>query len=186
MGGRRAGERAEATTPFSRCATGWVADATDETKDTELSELDELEGISQQQLRAALAPTMVADTPVGAQHTANVERARWAVQWAVDEKPDELDWPEHTEVLESISLKQLREALFTFPAGTGLGCDGIHPRALLRLSDEELQHWLAFFLKCERIGSWPKGVGVVIVVLLPKADGGFRPVGLIPNSPDFG
>ena len=65
---------------FSRSTTGWVADATDHQVGTNLSELDELEGISQEQLNAALAPSSVAGTPVGAQYAANVEKVRWGIQ----------------------------------------------------------------------------------------------------------
>ena len=36
---------------------------------------------------------------------------------------------------------------------------------------------------CEREGTWPVRVGVVVVVLLPKAEGGYRPIGLIPHMP---
>ena len=46
-----------------------------------------------------------------------------------------------------------------------------------------LRQWLAFYLKCEREGKWPAAVGVVVVVLLPKPDGGFRPIGLLPKDP---
>ena len=66
---------------FSRSTTGWAADSTDDQVSTELSELDDLEGISQEQLRAALAPSNVAGTPVGAQYAANVEKVRWGIQW---------------------------------------------------------------------------------------------------------
>lgn len=97
--------------------------------------------------------------------------------------PDELQWPDNMDTLDPVSLRQFREVLFTFPAVTGLGRDGIHPRALLRLPDDILALWLSFFFKCERNGSWPAGVGVVVVVLLPKTDGGFRPIGPIPNAP---
>ena len=160
-----------------------MADQTDEQVGTNLSELDDLEGISREQLKAALAPSNVAGTPVGAQYAANVEKVKWGIQWDVDAQPDQLEWPEETETLEPISLSQFRQALFTFPAGAGLGWDGIHPRALLRLPDDVLQQWLALFLKCEREGRWPAGFGVVVVVLLPKPDGGYRPIGLIPNTP---
>ena len=36
-------------------------------------------------------------------------------------------------------------------------------------------------LKCERAGCWPDAVGVVIIVLLAKPDGGWRPIGLLPH-----
>ena len=82
-----------------------------------------------------------------------------------------------------LSLKAFKEALHSFPIGTGLGWDAVHPRALLRLSDDDLRQWMALLIKCERTGEWPGKVGVVIVVLLPKPDGGYRPIGLIPFLP---
>ena len=36
---------------------------------------------------------------------------------------------------------------------------------------------------CESAGRWPSAVQMVIIVLLAKADGGFRPIGLIPAIP---
>ena len=125
-----------------------------------------------------------AESPLGSQNLANAERANWGIQWAVGSEHDLLDWPDDDlDPLPPMSLKQFKEALFTFPAGTGLGWDGIHPRALLRLPDDVLLEWMAFFLKCERTGKWPNNVGFVVVVLLPKTEGGFRPIGLIPFAP---
>ena len=98
-------------------------------------------------------------------------------------KHDKLEWPDETEPLSPLSIKKFRDALFTFANGTGLGWDGIHPRALLRLPDEVIAQWMALMLKCERTGQWPDEAGLVVVVLLPKPDGGFRPIGLLPFLP---
>ena len=58
-----------------------------------------------------------------------------------------------------------------------------HPRVLSRVSDFLLR-WLALILwRCEQTGSWPKAVYYVVIVLLPKGDGTFRPIGLIPWLP---
>ena len=38
-------------------------------------------------------------------------------------------------------------------------------------------------LECERTGVWPEGVALVLIALLPKTDGGFRPIGLMPGPP---
>ena len=66
------------------------------------------------------------------------------------------------------------------PGGTGLGWGGIHPRAILRLSDETLE-WLADVLRHrETTGAWPDEVSIVIIALLPKTDGGFALSGLSP------
>ena len=42
---------------------------------------------------------------------------------------------------------------------------------------------MALMLKCERHDLWLVNVGVVVVVLLPKGDGTFRPIGLLPHLP---
>ena len=98
-------------------------------------------------------------------------------------KPDDLQWPQDAQQLPPMSLKRFKAAFVSFPAGTGLGWDAVHPRALLRLPDEVLYQWMALLLKCEREGRWPDDVGVVLVVLLPKPEGGFRPIGLLPHLP---
>ena len=106
---------------FARTATGWTQDAADQQQPTNLSELDDLEGVSLVQLRAALEPSEEAGTPIGAQFSANVERARWGAQWAAGSKPDELQWPEDMPPLTPVSLRIFKGVLFSFPAGTGLG-----------------------------------------------------------------
>ena len=65
---------------------------------------------------------------------------------------DVLDWPDETEPLPPMTLKLFKAALFSFANGTGLGWDGVHPRALLRLPDEVLYLCIALMLKCKRSG----------------------------------
>lgn len=89
--------------------------------------------------------------------------------------------PEATEGLPAMSLERFKRTLFSFAAGTWLGWDGVHPRALLRLPDPTLRRWMALMLKCERHGLWPVNVGMVVIVFLPKGDGTFRPIGLLPH-----
>ena len=71
----------------------------------------------------------------------------------------------------------------TFPSGSGLGWDGIHPKALDRLDDATIQLLIDLLGICERLGKWPMAIQLVIVVLLPKTDGGWRPIGLLPVLP---
>ena len=61
--------------------------------------------------------------------------------------------------------------------------DDLHPRALLRLPDSLLLALLALLAACEHQGRWPRAVAIVIVALLPKPDGGRRPIGLFPWLP---
>ncbi len=75
-------------------------------------------------------------------------------------------------------LGAVLEVAMTFPVDTGLGWDGIHPRCLNRLS-KELLAWLVLILKrSEKSGRRQEAVELIIIVLLPKPDGGFRPIGL--------
>ena len=168
---------------MSRTTTGWIPDKVDIQQETTLSELDDLEGLSPEQLQAAIAYSPDVATPLATQNAANSERQAWGTQWAVDSAHDVLVWPETLDPLPPMSLKRFKDTLASFAAGTGLGWDGVHPRALLRLPDDVLLQWMALLLKCERFGIWPRQVGIVVVVLLPKTDGGFRPIGLLPFLP---
>ena len=75
----------------------------------------------------------------------------------------------------------VRAACRSFPANTGLGVDAIQPRALLRLSDEAIRALCRLLMAIELYGSWPALVRMVLVILLPKPDGGRRPIGLLPT-----
>ena len=99
----------------------------------------------------------------------------WAEQWG------SILWPKDMGAAPvKLMIPALTQAAMTFPTGTGLGWDGIHPRAICRLSESTLE-WLAKVLyRCEVIGEWPEAVDVVIIALLPKSDGGLRPIGLMP------
>ena len=77
----------------------------------------------------------------------------------------------------------LMQAALTFPAHLGLGWDGIHPRMLARVSPF-LLNWIACtLLHCELVGGWSEQDGVVVIVLIPKGDGTYRPIGLLPWRP---
>ena len=59
-------------------------------------------------------------------------------------------------------------AAMTFPVGTGLGWDGIHPRAICRLSYDTLL-WIAEVIHlCEVTGIWPIEVDIVVIAPVPK------------------
>ena len=75
----------------------------------------------------------------------------------------------------------IRAAAESFPPNTGLGADGFAPRAIARLSSPALQALIALLLGFEASGSWCQAVNLVLFVLLPKLDGGRRPIGLFPT-----
>ena len=84
---------------MSRTAMGWIPDKCDVQEEVNLSELDDLEGLSQEQLRTAIAYSPLAATPLATQGAANSERKAWGAQWASDSLHDELIWPDETEQL---------------------------------------------------------------------------------------
>ena len=73
------------------------------------------------------------------------------------------------------------KAAASLPAATALGSDNISPRAFLRLPTVFFEVLSRLLEQFERAGSWPAAFGPVITALLPKADGGFRPIGLFPS-----
>ena len=97
------------------------------------------------------------------------------------EKPEEIVWPNGMGAPPAkLMVEAIAQAAMTFPVGTGLGWDGIHPRAICRLSQDTLE-WLAKVLyHCEPAGRWPELIDVVVIALLPKSDGVLHPIGLIP------
>ena len=72
------------------------------------------------------------------------------------------------------------EASQTFLADTGLGHDNVSPRAIARLSADSILALACLFMAFERFGDWAEILDLVLIVVLPKGDGGFRPIGLFP------
>ena len=85
--------------------------------------------------------------------------------------------------LPKLVVEELLEASRTLPVETGLGWDLWHPRVIERLSYSTLILLVTILLECEQTGEWPAGVSLVLIALLPKPDGGFRPIGLLPTAP---
>ena len=54
------------------------------------------------------------------------------------------------------------------------------PRAVAVLPDSRLQQLADLLNACGAQGRWPTECELVLIVLLPKPDGGKRPIGLFP------
>ena len=78
-------------------------------------------------------------------------------------------------------MDDLVAAIRTFPADTALGTDAYHPRILLRLGPSLLPALLNVLYLCELLGSWPQAISDVLIALLPKPAGGYRPIGIFPS-----
>ena len=96
--------------------------------------------------------------------------------WRTFRNWEKLTWaPE----LPPITTSMLREVAKSYKEFTGRGSEGIHPRWIGWLSDPLLELIADLLMMLEAGGYWPEQLEA-LVVLIPKADGGRRPVGLLP------
>ena len=170
---------------MSRTAIGWVPAHVAVPVPVSLSEADSLDGVDEALLTESLEYGAEASSlPLNPQQAADQAADVWAAEWGVGLELPDVAWPADLGPLPPpLLLPALQRALAEFPASTGLGWDNLHPRALLRLSDGLLLALLRLLTACERIGRWPKAVAMVVIALLPKPDGGRRPIGLFPWLP---
>jgi hypothetical protein len=84
-------------------------------------------------------------------------------------------------VLPTLCVSAALAACRSFLAATAFGWDKAHPRALERLPLEGIRALLRIFILSEVLGSWPRGIGVILVALLQKPGGGLRPIGLLTS-----
>ena len=124
---------------------------------------------------------------MAAQQAAEAVAAVWALEWAAFAEQPVLEWPpdlkDELVRLPRLHISAFRRALASFPDATGLGWDDLHPKALLRLDDTMLAALLRILFLCECRGTWPASTAIAIVALIPKTDGGRRPIGLLPLLP---
>ena len=91
-------------------------------------------------------------------------------------------FPHITETPPTLVAQAILLAAATFAPLTGLGADNVAPRAFGRLSQQALEALAYICRACEKRGAWPQGIFAVLIVLLPKPDGGRRPIGLFDSK----
>ena len=165
---------------MSRTAAGWVASATlaltNAAEPTVPDDPDDAALIVAGSLQAN--STRI---PLGLQASAEAEACSWSTHWGSGLDLPPCQWPlDLGELPPMLTLLCIQKALLSFAAGTGLGWDAIHPRALLRLEDATLLALARLLFLAEAHGRWPEAVLLVLIVLIPKSDGGRRPIGLFP------
>ncbi len=144
---------------------------------------DEMDGddVDDSDLRIMSIPPDEPACPPCSQGTVEAEANVWARHWDEASGQAEVRWPANMgTVPEAFVVDQMLTAACTFAEGTGLGWDNLHPRAILRLPRRLLQRLVDILLAAERIGRWPQAIALVLISLLPKPDGGLRPIGLMP------
>ena len=122
------------------------------------------------------------EMPLHAQHEVDSEAMTWAAVWQANAHPPGPAWPPVLgQAMPPLCVSTAMRACNTFPAGTCLGWDSMHPRALTRISEGAIAALLRIFMLAELVGQWPQMIGIVIIALLPDAGGGSRPIGLCPS-----
>ena len=168
---------------MSRVAIGWVrskylagdVDGDDEHHDRHASAL---------QLQWERRRRLDCPVPMSLQQAVDDQASIWSTHWACDIDMPECQWPSDMgPVPPMMELSDFKDALRTFPVGLGLGWDGLHPRALLRVGDATLQAILRVLFLCESTGKWPTASAEVLVSLLPKSADGVRCIGLFAWLP---
>ena len=121
---------------------------------------------------------MLFEVPLSDQAVVDKEAAQWAELWQAESEYHTPDFGNDIEQLQPLLVVGVREAARTFPIHTGLGADNLAPRAVARLSDDAIHMLCLLFMAFEATGGWCQALNLVLIVLLPKSDGGRRPIGL--------
>ena len=170
---------------FTKVKGGWVESATVKAPQVSTEEAEVEDGLSLSQLRSALHPAVFEKQPASIQEETDLQAEAWHSEWGSElARVQEPTWPSDIGLFPPRLVEDaILEAAMTFPIGTGLGWDGLHPRCLARVSRSTVR-WIACVMQeAENSGVWRKGTGPVIIVLIPKGDGAYRPIGLIPLMP---
>ena len=133
----------------SRSPIGRQSDL-DDLPDADADGVDDLDAGVSQSLAAGIA-TVSSDCtiPLSDQGAVDREACRWGEEWATESCYQEPDFAHGAvDKLPNLLVHTLRDAAATFPAGTGLGCCNLAPRAFTRLSDAASQHIRNLFPCC--------------------------------------
>ncbi len=120
--------------------------------------------------------------PLCAQASLEQEADRWSALWKVGTDYFTAIDTNGCPPPPALQVHIVRRGVLSFPCNTGVGSDNTAPRAFNRLSDEVLSAFCVLLLAMERLGDWPAIMRLVLIVLLPKSDGGNRPIGLFPTT----
>ena len=82
-------------------------------------------------------------------------------------------------------LKAARRCTNSYESGTSIGVDWLHPRHFGLLSDASLEAFLMFIRAIVFCGMVPEQIDVLLISLIPKPEGGTRPIGVFPSTIRF-
>ena len=141
---------------MSRTAVGWTSTKVGTSKLLIIDDLDDVDGLSADDMAAVLRHECSIRSPLDAQQEAEDQADKSSDIWAVGTNDDGAiaslstcgDW----EVPDELLLDELLKSLASFPNGTGLGWDRVHPKALLRADPKWVHSLLKFLMRCEAAG----------------------------------
>ncbi len=107
-------------------------------------------------------------------------RENYADKWQAAQQGIKYAWPQR-DALPRLSPAQLRGASRNIKKKTKATFDGFHPRHFGMLSEGALLALAAILEMVELLGAWPAQLDLVLMPLIPKPRGGFRPIGLLPG-----
>jgi hypothetical protein len=145
--------------------------------EVESTQFDDLPDDASVAAQAAQQSSLV---PLNDQATVEVEADIWAERWNEKEEYN-VRFPRDMPPPQELYAHEVRWASSTFPMHTGVGQDNKSPRAYCRLSEKALLALVRLLLLFELMGNWPAVLRLVLIVLIPKSDGGKRPIGLFPS-----
>ena len=103
----------------------------------------------------------------------------WAALWKECSDYTACISPDDDSRLDPLDADDIYFAAMSFPIETGLGADNLAPRAVERLPRRALQVLADLLNTMEAEGVWAAGLCMVLIALIPKSDGGRRPIGLM-------
>ena len=118
--------------------------------------------------------------PLGRQAEAGAQADAWGEHWGDGgQEIEEVAWPRTVgEEVKTITIEMMEQAARTFPDRTGLGWDGIRPKAPTRLLEGLKAKLVRVLNGAEEQGKWAELGQEVMVGLLAKPQGDFRPTNL--------
>ncbi len=117
-------------------------------------------------------------------HMLTAETARLTKLWqATSEPTSPPEVPPAADYLPDISLEGFQQAVKKFTHHTARTYDGIHPKHMELLSDEQQRAVISFLRLVEAFGEFPEALRTIVTVLIPKlktVEAAFRGIGLLP------
>jgi len=118
------------------------------------------------------------------QENADNRASNWHSNWKVDGKLNSIEWPPIADnlfqgIFEDVA--QIRKVTSTYKANTSVGTDFMHPRHFGFLSDHNIGAFIWVAKVMVTFGYTLDSICVLLISLIPKREGGERPIGIFPS-----